>query len=107
MITAVANQNNNLLTQKANELVNMVFWGSLMREFRQANPPTLFDGGSSSAAFVRHLDLELIKRISKRGSTPMADAIVSRLDQDGKYRLNTAQQKAAHQLAGSNRGINP
>jgi hypothetical protein len=68
-----------LLRQKATEFVNQVFYGTLMREFRNAQQPTMFDGGPGGTAFIRQLDMELISRISQRGDSSLADALLRQL----------------------------
>ena len=63
----------------ANQVVNEVFYGTLMREFRNAQTPTLFDQGPGATTFIRQLDSELISRISQRGDSPLAKALIRQL----------------------------
>jgi Rod binding domain-containing protein len=63
----------------ANQVVNEVFYGTLMREFRNAQNPTLFDQGPGATTFIRQLDSELISRISQRGESPLAKALIRQL----------------------------
>jgi hypothetical protein len=67
------------LRQKASEFVNQVFYGTLLREFRNAQPPGMFNQGPGAATFVRQLDMELITRISRGGDSPMTEALLKRL----------------------------
>ena len=97
-MTQISPANTNPLIQKANELVNTVFWGTMLREFREASETTMFDGGSAGATFTRQLDLELIKRISERGSSPIADMLAKKLDKYGKYNLDLVQKDAQKQI---------
>ncbi|MCK4629004.1 MAG: hypothetical protein KAT56_08365 [Sedimentisphaerales bacterium] len=63
----------------ANQVVNEVFYGTLMREFRNAQTPALFDQGPGATTFIRQLDSELISRISQRGDSPLAKALIRQL----------------------------
>ena len=74
------------LSQAASEFVNNVFYGTLLRQFREAQEPGIFDGGRGGKIFERQLDMELIKRISQRGDAPMADAVIKQLSRKtGEY----------------------
>ena len=80
MITTTGINNYNVqLAQRANEVVNQVFYGTLLREFRQAQTSTIFDKGPGGQTFIRQLDMELIKRISQGGRSPLTDALVKQL----------------------------
>ena len=83
------------LRQKASEVVNQVFYGTLLREFREAQQPTLLDRGPGAKIFMRQLDMELIHRISQRGDAPLVDALIKQLGGD-KYQLesNLSQTRA-------------
>lgn len=72
------------LRQKASELVNNVFYGTLLRQFRDAQEPVLFGHGPGGDAFARQMDMELIKRISQRGDAPLVDAIMKQITGDSK-----------------------
>jgi len=105
MITPTATINNNPLAQKANEVVNMVFWGAMLREFRQSHPPTMFEGGRAGGVFMRQLDMEVVRRISKSGSTPVADVLIKRLDQQGRHQLGRMLGGAIGSLRGAQGAI--
>ena len=68
------------LRKLASEFVNHVFYGSLLREFRDSQQSTILDGGPGGSTFMRQLDMELIGRISKRGDAPMVDALLRQWD---------------------------
>jgi len=97
-VTQISSANTNQLLQKANEVVNTVFWGTMLREFREAGEPSVFNGGSAGATFTRQLDLELIKRISGRGSSPIAEMLVKKLDKYGQYSLNLVEKSVQKQF---------
>lgn len=67
------------LRQKANELVNQAFYGPLLQEMRQEQNNPLFGNGPGAQVFLRQLDQALIERMSGRGGTPLAEAIVRKL----------------------------
>ena len=67
------------LRQRASEFVNQVFYGTLLREFRDAQPPGIFNQGPGAGTFVRQLDMELITRISRGGDSPMTEALLRQL----------------------------
>ena len=48
----------------------------LLREFRDAQPPGIFNQGPGAGTFVRQLDMELITRISRDGDSPMTEALL-------------------------------
>lgn len=81
------------LRQMAAEFVNMTFYGTLMREFREAQGQTMLDGGAGGRAFMRQLDTELIRRISHRGDAPLVDAVIRQLGG-----TSTQDVKATHNL---------
>ena len=72
------------LREKASELVNNVFYGTLLRQFRDAAEPVLLGNGPGGDAFQRQMDMELIKRISQRGDAPLVDAIMKQIAGDSK-----------------------
>jgi Rod binding domain-containing protein len=74
------------LRQKTNEFVNMAFWGTLLREFREASEPTVLDSGPGSGPFTQLLDMEMVKRMSERGESPLADALLKQLG-GSRYRV--------------------
>lgn len=85
----VNNDNNSQgrLAQLANQFVNQAFYGTLLREFRQGNRPSMFDKGPGGTTFVRQLDMELVKRMAPRGDSPLAQALLSRLERSQAGRL--------------------
>jgi len=97
MINALNHPPETQLAQKARELVNQVFWGAMLRDFRQNRPPTIFDGGPGSSTFIRQLDMELLKRISQKGDSPLAQALIQKLDHQGiRKGLNLAQAQPSY-----------
>ncbi|KPK77641.1 MAG: hypothetical protein AMJ79_02555 [Phycisphaerae bacterium SM23_30] len=92
MITAAATYNYDpQLVRHANEVVNQFFYGTLLREFREAQEPTIFDRGPGGRTFIRQLDMELIKRISQGGGSPLTEALLQQLTRRGAKGLGTAQ----------------
>lgn len=79
MMNATTNITQPQLAQKANEVVNQLFWGTMLREFRNASSGTILDSGPGSDTFARQLDQELIKRISSTIVTPWAEPLVKQL----------------------------
>lgn len=71
--------NNAKMVRAANEFVNNVFYGTLLRQFRDAQQPTMFDKGPGGTTFLRMLDTELIKRMSQRGASPVAKSVINQL----------------------------
>ena len=67
------------LTRLANEFVNTVFYGSLMREFRQSHSSSLIDQGPGHQTFMQMLDTELVKRMGDKGQTDLSQAVVRQL----------------------------
>ncbi|MBN1763974.1 MAG: hypothetical protein JW860_01850 [Sedimentisphaerales bacterium] len=92
------------LRQKASEVVNQVFYGTLLREFREAQQPTLLDSGPGVKTFMRQLDMELIHRISQRGDAPLVKALIKQLGGD-RYKLesNLSEAKAIRPVTVRNR----
>ena len=79
MIEATANINNSELAFRANEFINHVFWGSMLREFRNSRSTTIFDDGLGHDTFIRQLDAELIKRMNDSSRLGLADALIRQL----------------------------
>ncbi len=82
----------NLLRQKASEFVNQIFYGTLMREFRNAESSGLFGGGPGGSTFKRQLDTEFIKCISQRGDAPLVDSVLNKIKGGAtiKYKIDQA-----------------
>lgn len=86
-VSAINNQNFQLgtkayddkLRQSVSHVVNQTFYGTLLRQFRQAQKPTLLGKGPGGSTFVRQLDMEFIERMSQRGDAPLTDAIIKQL----------------------------
>jgi hypothetical protein len=98
MVNTVTQKPDSQLIQKANEFVNQAFWGSMLREFRSGREPTILDGGPGSTTFVRQLDMELLKRVSQKGNTPLAQALLRQLDPNGiKRGLKLSQSDNSYQ----------
>jgi len=74
----------------AHQVVNQVFYGTLMREFRGSQRPTLLDNGPGATTFIRQLDMELIKRISPQGSSSLAATLAERLQPNQANPIRTA-----------------
>ena len=100
MVTSVASNHNSVLAQKADEFVNQVFYGALLREFRQAQRPTIFDQGPGANTFIRQLDMELIKRMSSSGGSPLARMLCDHLDSRAGVHLTGARADGAASSAG-------
>jgi len=109
-ITAVDNNRNTQLVQKANEFVNQVFFGTLLREFRESQQPTLLDRGLGSSAFIRQLDQELISRISQVDKpSAVTKALLRQLDKNGLGKLvkNIPQPQDTLVNYGNNQWLKP
>jgi hypothetical protein len=86
-VSAVENQNwqsettgrNRQLRRQVSEVVNNVFYGTLLRQLRESQRSDILDKGPGGTTFIRQLDLELIKRISQRGDAPMVDTIMKKI----------------------------
>ena len=79
MIETTVNTNSSELARRANEFINQAFWGSMLREFRNTRPSTIFDNGLGHDTFIRHLDAELIKRMGDSSQLGLADALIRQL----------------------------
>ena len=68
----------------ANEFVNIVYYGTMMREFRRSQGEGLFGNTPGGKIFMEQLDAELIKRIgSNRRVSPLAKVLVERFSGKG------------------------
>ena len=94
-----AHQTDPELVQKANQFVNQIFWGTLLREFRDAHKNPILDNGPGSQTFIRQLDQLMIERISQRGKSPLTDALLKQLDprglNAGNYKNNYVAKSAS------------
>ena len=68
------------LEQKTNELVNTIFYGTLMREFRQSQKNPYFDQGTAGRVFWQQFDMEVIRRMSQSSPTGLAKDLMKHLD---------------------------
>jgi len=84
MTTAISDNTQARLMKTAGEFVNQAFYGTLMREVRNAQEPTLFDRGPGGMTFIRQLDQELVNRIGRRGEPGLVDAVVRYLSRPEK-----------------------
>jgi len=89
------NATDNQLTQlqaKANELVGQIFYGTLLREFRESSETPFLSGTPGGTTFLRQLDQEIISRLSKRQCSPLADTLVKQLQNkaQARYALETS-----------------
>ena len=84
--------NNPTLAQAANQVVNQVFWGTMLREFRSAHQDPILGGSPGAGAFVQKLDQVLLERMSQRGKSPLVDALLKQLDAQGRYHNRTGNE---------------
>ncbi|MCH9023607.1 MAG: hypothetical protein IID32_12725 [Planctomycetes bacterium] len=64
----------------ANEFVNNVFYGTMMREFRRSQGEGLFGNTPGGKIFMEQLDTELIRRMNNdKRVSPLAQALVDQL----------------------------
>ena len=82
------------LEQKANELVNTLFYGTLLREFRQSQKNPYFDQGTAGRVFWQQFDMEVIRRMSQSPSTGLAKDLMKHLDS------GAAQRQQVNEAAG-------
>jgi len=73
------------LKQAANQVVNQVFWGAMLREFRIAHQDPILGGSPGGGAFIQQLDQMLLERMSQRGKSPLVDALLKQLDPQGRH----------------------
>ncbi len=78
------------LRQAASEFINMTFYGTLMREFRESQDSSPWTGGPGGRAFTRQLDTEMIHRMSERADAPLVDAVIRQLTGDRLTKMNEA-----------------
>jgi Rod binding domain-containing protein len=95
MAVATVQHQHQELVQRANEFVNQTFYGTLLREFREAEKTTLFDNGPGGKTFIRQLDMELVKRMSAGKPSPVAQALVKQLDRRTEPRGGLSEAERA------------
>lgn len=83
MMASVNTQVNPKLAAQANELVNQVFYGTMLREIHDQNKNPLFGNGPGGTTFVRQLDMELVKHMSGGKPSPIAMSLIRKLDHQG------------------------
>ena len=71
--------NNPTLEQAANQVVNQVFWGAMLREFRSSHQDPILGDSPGAGTFVQQLDQVLLERMSQRGKSPLVDALLKQL----------------------------
>jgi len=96
-LTGIAANSNTNLVQLANEFVNLTFWGPLLREFRAGQRPSIFGEGPGSKVFEQQLDMELIRRMSRRSSSGLSGSLLRQLAGRGNKQavLNTLNAEAS------------
>lgn len=80
------------LEQAAHQVVNQVFWGAMLREFRTAHQDPILGGSPGGGAFIQQLDQVLLERMSQRGKSPLVDALLKQLDSQGRYTNRTKNE---------------
>lgn len=73
--------NRSELIRLTNQVVNQVFYGTLLREFREAQENPFMGGGPGGQTFVRQLDMAIIERISGSKPSGVAEQLFKELDQ--------------------------
>lgn len=68
------------LANHANELVNHVFYGTLLREFRETQNDPLLGNSSANRVFLKQLDMAVIRESSKGRPNPIARALIEQLE---------------------------
>jgi len=83
----------NKLREAANEVVNKMFFGEMLKSFRQSQDNPYFGNGSGNKVFVEKLDSEMITAMSKNNRNGMADSLLKQLDPSGynAFRLGQIQ----------------
>lgn len=72
-------QNYKGLRELTEQFVGQVFYGTLLREFRDAGRGNILDNGPGATTFIKQLDMELVKRIGGRTKTELADSLMKQL----------------------------
>ena len=87
------------------QVINQVFWGTLLREFRNNQQPTILDSGPGNMTFIRQLDMELIKRMSRPDNSPLAAAVMRQLGVVGERQPGALRsERFGPQLSGRANG---
>jgi|GEM_PF-4028380 len=73
----------NTLRTTANEVVNKLFFGEMMRSFRASQDDPFFGKGPGDSIFVEQLDNKMISAMSKSSRNGIADALLKQLDPRG------------------------
>ena len=75
------------LAQVANEFVNQVFYGPLLRELRDNQNNPYFGNGPGGQTFMRQLDMEMVKRMSGTKPDPLAQSLIRQLSRNSRVHL--------------------
>ena len=79
------------LAQVANEFVNQVFYGPLLREMRENQHNPYFGNGPGGKTFMRQLDMEMVKRMSGNKPGPIAQALIRQLSGNERAQFSMMQ----------------
>ena len=84
-------QNPSTLAQAANQVVNQVFWGSMMREFRAAHQDPILGSCPGAGIFVQQLDQVILDRMNARGDSPLVKGLLRQLGAQGRTQIRSGQ----------------
>jgi hypothetical protein len=79
------------LAQAANQVVNQVFWGSMLREFRAAHQDPILGGSPGAGIFVQQLDQVILDRMNSRGDSPLVKGLLKQLGARGGTQVRPGQ----------------
>jgi Rod binding domain-containing protein len=79
------------LVQAANEFVNQVFYGPLLREMRDSDHNPYFGNGPGGKTFMRQLDMEMIGRMNGNKPSALAQSLIRQLGQNSQSQLTMEQ----------------
>jgi hypothetical protein len=86
------------LTQAANQVVNQVFWGTMLREFRSAHQDPILGHSPGAGVFLQQLDQVLLDRMGDQGESPLVKSLLKQLGArpqmqvgPGKIQLNAKE----------------
>jgi Rod binding domain-containing protein len=84
------------LEQKANEFINTMFYGTLMRDFRRSQQNPYFDQGTAGRVFWQQFDTEVIRRMSQAQPSGLAKDLMKHLDSGAAHwrQVNEASGRA-------------